>query len=242
MSENQVQLDERQKSINRILEGFKGKYIKFCRQILLEIEKSASLSWNYQTLELIINDQTILHSNIQLLLIKLLEQQSPTLPFGLYKFVQALIDIQLPRVYFKGSDVQNIRSFLLKLSEKNIVKNQGNNGEPSGSGTQIVGDQGGEPKKSVAKEKINFLKRKRNVDDEEVEEDEEEEGNRKRARGEEEPDLGGVGNQNTSENIRTAGSRKRQGDAEFYDEEPRRSKRVQLKRSLGTVWDGLYAE
>ena len=119
-----VELSARERSIKRILDEFEGKYKKFANQILLEIEKSSSLSWDYESLELIIDSQKVLHSNIQLLLSKLLEQRSPTLPHGLHKFINALINIKLPKVYFKGSDVKNIRAFLIETNSGNIVEKQ----------------------------------------------------------------------------------------------------------------------
>ena len=77
----EVEVDDRKKSIDRILEGFKGKSIKLAQIILREIEKSASLRWNYDNLEIVIDSEPVLHSNIKLLLEKILEQELKTILF-----------------------------------------------------------------------------------------------------------------------------------------------------------------
>ena len=121
----EVEVDDRKKSIDRILEGFKGKSIKLAQIILREIEKSASLRWNYDNLEIVIDSEPVLHSNIKLLLEKILEQESPTFPLGLHRFINALISIKLPQVYFRGSDAKNIREFLLNIKGNSVVNEPG---------------------------------------------------------------------------------------------------------------------
>ena len=123
--EEESEVDDRKKSIERILEGFKGKTFKLAQIILREIEKSASLRWNYDSLEIVIDSEPVLHSNIKLLLEKILEQRSPTFPLGLHKFINALIGIKLPQVYFRGSDAKNIREFLLNIQGNSVVNEPG---------------------------------------------------------------------------------------------------------------------
>ena len=224
-----VELSARERSIKRILDEFEGKYKKFANQILLEIEKSSSLSWDYESLELIIDSQKVLHSNIQLLLSKLLEQRSPTLPHGLHKFVSALINIKLPKVYFKGSDVKNIRAFLIDINSGNIVEKQ--------------------PETSLKRKREDLEeteRRRAELGKERVEEsDEEEEIGGKRQRTEEaEPEVEvGVstssGEKKESEVERK--KRKREDDLDF-EEAPRKSKRIQLKKDVGKHWNGIYKE
>ena len=224
-----VELSARERSIKRILDEFEGKYKKFANQILLEIEKSSSLSWDYESLELIIDSQKVLHSNIQLLLSKLLEQRSPTLPHGLHKFINALINIKLPKVYFKGSDVKNIRAFLIDINSGNIVEKQ--------------------PETSLKRKREDLEeteRRRAELGKERVEEsDEEEEIGGKRQRTEEaEPEVEvGVstssGEKKESEVERK--KRKREDDLDF-EEAPRKSKRIQLKKDVGKHWNGIYKE
>lgn len=224
-----VELSARERSIKRILDEFEGKYKKFANQILLEIEKSSSLSWDYESLELIIDSQKVLHSNIQLLLSKLLEQRSPTLPHGLHKFINALINIKLPKVYFKGSDVKNIRAFLIETNSGNIVEKQ--------------------PETSLKRKREDLEeteRRRAELGKERVEEsDEEEEIGGKRQRTEEaEPEVEvGVstssGEKKESEVERK--KRKREDDLDF-EEAPRKSKRIQLKKDVGKHWNGIYKE
>ena len=224
-----VELSARERSIKRILDEFEGKYKKFANQILLEIEKSSSLSWDYESLELIIDSQKVLHSNIQLLLSKLLEQRSPTLPHGLHKFINALINIKLPKEYFKGSDVKNIRAFLIETNSGNIVEKQ--------------------PETSLKRKREDLEeteRRRAELGKERVEEsDEEEEIGGKRQRTEEaEPEVEvGVstssGEKKESEVERK--KRKREDDLDF-EEAPRKSKRIQLKKDVGKHWNGIYKE
>ena len=224
-----VELSARERSIKRILDEFEGKYKKFANQILLEIEKSSSLSWDYESLELIIDSQKVLHSNIQLLLSKLLEQRSPTLPHGLHKFINALINIKLLKVYFKGSDVKNIRAFLIETNSGNIVEKQ--------------------PETSLKRKREDLEeteRRRAELGKERVEEsDEEEEIGGKRQRTEEaEPEVEvGVstssGEKKESEVERK--KRKREDDLDF-EEAPRKSKRIQLKKDVGKHWNGIYKE
>lgn len=236
VSDRPIELGEREKSINRILEAFEGKYKKFAYQILLEIEKSELLSWDYGTLELIIDSQTVLHSNLKQLLVKLLEQRSPTLPFGLHKFVNALIRIKLPKVYFKGSDARNIRAFLVEQgsgqavvvnSEEKLQKRKGDSLRERGEEVarkRKLGEEGEEEEEGVA------VKRPRTEGVVEEEEEEEETGVPvavAKERGEE----------------RVKRKRESEEDLDFDGEEGRRrSKRVKLKKDIGEIWDGLYRE
>ena len=222
-----VELSARERSIKRILDEFEGKYKKFAKQILLEIEKSSSLSWDYESLELIIDSQKVLHSNIQLLLSKLLEQRSPTLPHGLHKFVSALINIKLPKVYFKGSDVKNIRAFLIETNSGNIVEKQ--------------------PETSLKRkrEDLDEIGRRREVPGKEREEesDEEEEIGGKRQRTEEpeqELEVSTSSGEKKEPEIERK-KRKREDDLDF-EEAPRKSKRIQLKKDVGRHWNGIYKE
>ena len=222
-----VELSARERSIKRILDEFEGKYKKFANQILLEIEKSSSLSWDYESLELIIDSQKVLHSNIQLLLSKLLEQRSPTLPHGLHKFVSALINIKLPKVYFKGSDVKNIRAFLIETNSGNIVEKQ--------------------PETSLKRkrEDLDEIGRRREVPGKEREEesDEEEEIGGKRQRTEEpeqELEVSTSSGEKKEPEIERK-KRKREDDLDF-EEAPRKSKRIQLKKDVGRHWNGIYKE
>lgn len=224
-----VELSARERSIKRILDEFEGKYKKFANQILLEIEKSSSLSWDYESLELIIDSQKVLHSNIQLLLSKLLEQRSPTLPHGLHKFINALINIKLPKVYFKGSDVKNIRAFLIETNSGNIVEKQ--------------------PETSLKRKREDLEeteRRRAELGKERVEEsDEEEEIGGKRQRTEEAEPEGEVGVSTSSgekkESEVERKKRKREDDLDF-EEAPRKSKRIQLKKDVGKHWNGIYKE
>ena len=235
VSDRQVELGEREKSINRILEGFQGKYKKFANQILLEIEKSGSLNWDYNTLELIIDSQTVLHSNLKLLLVKLLEQRSPTLPFGLHKFVSALIRIKLPKVYFKGSDVKNIRAFLVEQGSRNAV-------------VENVEEEALKRKRESLRERGEEIAIKRELGEEEEGAEEEEGVARKRQRteeeGEEEEAGAGAEAVEAKEKDEERVKRKRgsEEDLDFDEEGRRRSKRVKLKKSVGEIWDGLYRE
>ena len=232
--EEEIEVDERQKSIDRILEGFSEKSAKLAKIILREIEKSASVRWNHDNLEIVIDGEPVLHSNIKLLLQKILEQRSPTFPLGLHNFIKALIQIKLPKLYFRGSDAKNIREFLLDIPQnKGIVKSE----EP---GISRKREREGEEDEEA---QIKRIRREVNEPEESPREIGESERGVKRSRsdsvGEDSGEEGVQGEETKEEQPKSKKRKKRV--FEFSGEPPRRSNR-KLKPRLGQAWSAYDDE
>lgn len=100
------------------MEGLKGRQVNLAKQLLQDIEKSELVSWDFTTMELIVDGKAIAHSHIKLLVHKLVIASSPILPLGLVTFVDALLRIRAPLTLIRDSDCLNIRDALLKIRGK----------------------------------------------------------------------------------------------------------------------------
>ena len=116
--------DSREKSIENIIQDLTGKSLKLAKQFIIEIEKNPTISWDYDTLEVIIDETPVLHSNIRLLIQKFVIETSAVLPLGLVEFVNKLLQIKLPLKLFKSADVLNIREALLKIRKESGKKEE----------------------------------------------------------------------------------------------------------------------
>ena len=208
INEDPVVLAEelKQKSIEKITEAFTGKKLKLAKQFITEIEKNNSISWDQNSFELILDGAPVLHSNIRLLIEKLITESAAVLPLGLVQFVYKLLQIRLPLNYYKGIDCINIREALLK-----IKKESGKSGEAPLPFEESIVQEGLESNQEVQSGRRSSQE----------EEDREEEGQTKKRQrleqGEEE-----------REELK---KRKRSGDSESSDfstapEGLRRSKRI----------------
>ena len=110
---------ERDISVEKILEDLSGNPLKHAKYILGEIEKSLKISWNYTTLEITINNKLIPHSNIKVLIEKIVQVEDSTLPTALALFIYNLIEIKCSINVFKSADSLNIRENLLDI-RKNV--------------------------------------------------------------------------------------------------------------------------
>ena len=110
-------VDLKAESIKKILDGLEGKDLNLAKNLLVELEK-AGLDWDTQSLELKVDGQTVAHSNLGLLIKKLVRASSPTLPIALVYFIDKIIKYKIPLSYIRDSDSQNIREALLKISER----------------------------------------------------------------------------------------------------------------------------
>ena len=237
--EEESEVDDRKKSIERILEGFKGKTIKLAQIILREIEKSASLRWNYDSLEIVIDSEPVLHSNIKLLLEKILEQRSPTFPLGLHKFINALIGIKLPQVYFRGSDAKNIREFLLNIQGNSVVNEPGESRKREREGeeedeAQIIKRirrEVNEPEASPSEGETG-IKRQRS-------ESGDSERGVKRSRSDSFGEEGGTSEEAGPSEEPKAKKKRQKRVFEFTGDPPRRSGRKKLKAEIGRAWSAL---
>ena len=163
-------VDLKAESINRILEGLDGKELNLARNLLVDLEK-AGLDWDPQSLELKVNGNPIEHSNLSLLVKKLVRASSPTLPIALVSFIDQIIKFKIPLTYIRDSDSQNIREALLKIksnSTDNKVVSQGAEiGEEVGTlgSDEQEGGQGVDAEEDISLNSKN-LKRKRDPESE----------------------------------------------------------------------------
>ena len=216
--------DLRSESISRILEGFKGREAQLAKQLLIEIEKSSVIDWDDATLELILNNnKNYPSSNIRLLIEKLLYTSSPTLPNSFVSWIDALCSIKLPITYFRDSDSLNVRDAVLKIRQEESVVPEGNEAVVAGR------KRDREPEDETELEET-FVKRPRLS--------EEEKNSRKRSRVEEdESELATetvakkskISEENSESEINLT-------EPDPQQTGPRRSKRVQLKKKLGSTW------
>ena len=153
-------LDLRSDSIERILEGIEGKELKIARNLIDDLEK-ANVKWDQNSLALIIDGKEIEHSNLSLIVKKVVHSSSPVLPLGLISFIDTFIEKKIPISYLRDSDSLNIREALLKIRK----------GE-SGIG-KLDEEPGTSVKRPLQEEPVNSLKRPREEesDSEEKEED-----------------------------------------------------------------------
>ena len=111
-------IDPRVESRSRILDGLKGKEAKLGRQLLIEIEKSGFIDWNDASLELIIDNETLPHTNIRLLTTKLIHENSPQVPTGFVSYIEALLRLKLPISFFRDSDSLETRDALIRINDR----------------------------------------------------------------------------------------------------------------------------
>ena len=112
-------VSDRDISVEKIVAGLTGRQLSHARSIIQSIEKSTQISWDYNTLEIIIRNEFVPHSNLKVLLEKIVQVEPKTLPVGLALFIYNLIEIQCSVSHFKSADSLNIRSNLLKIKKNN---------------------------------------------------------------------------------------------------------------------------
>ena len=108
----------RDDSIKRILEGLTGRELSIGRNLLQEIEKTPGISWDETSLELILNGQNISFSNMNLLVNKVVQSSSLSLPIGLVSFLNSLVMNKFPLSYIRDADSKNIRQALVEINGK----------------------------------------------------------------------------------------------------------------------------
>ena len=152
--EERPEINERDESFKRILSGLTAKERKNAKNILLRIESSPNISWDYKTDVLMIDDEPQLHSNLKLLIQKSVVSASPLLPVSFVRYISSLIDIQLPVQYITNTDAVNVRKGLLALkkSKESAQELNDNADEQVSNGTEAVNNDGGDEEESVGSE------------------------------------------------------------------------------------------
>ena len=115
--EQQLELDRRERSQNRIFADLTGKDLRLAKSLLQRIETATGISYDYESLEIIINNERLLHSSIKSLIEKIVNVSSPQLPIGFTRFINALIDSKVPVQYIQNSDALNVRLGLLSIKK-----------------------------------------------------------------------------------------------------------------------------
>ena len=116
-----VTISAREASIAKIVEGLSGNELKLANHILHQIELSAILGWDYDSLEIKVKEELIPHSNIKLLIGKIVKLQSPLLPTSFALFIYYLLEIKCSQNVFRDADALEIRKnfILLKKNSTN---------------------------------------------------------------------------------------------------------------------------
>ena len=115
-------LSAREVSIAKIVEGLSGNELKLANHILNQIEISAILGWDYESLEIKVKEESIPHSNIKLLIEKIVKLQSPILPTSFALFIYYLLEIKCSQNVFRDADALEIRRNFMTI-KKNNAKN-----------------------------------------------------------------------------------------------------------------------
>ena len=110
-------------AIKRILDGLTGRELSTGRTLLDEIEKSDNLKWDDNSLEMVLNGENVSFSNMNLLVSKLVQKNSPSIPLALVSFINALLINRIPLSYFRDGDSQNIRQALINIGRQSGSSN-----------------------------------------------------------------------------------------------------------------------
>ena len=132
-----------QTAIEKIVSEISGaKEKQLARSLLNEIDRSNYISFDPNTLEIIVNGENIKFSNVKNLVKYCISANPSHLPLGIAIFLDSLIKIQIPIELLRHGDALGIRDSLLKIEE---LKSKGlTSGEniPTASETASDGVQG----------------------------------------------------------------------------------------------------
>ena len=118
LNEQQAALVARTKSFERITADLSAQERRLAYALLQRIETSDNIGWDFETDEIILSNQRLLHSSIKTIIEKIVVVASPLLPIGFIRFIDALIKIKIPLQYIQNADALNIRLGLLTISRE----------------------------------------------------------------------------------------------------------------------------
>ena len=118
LNEKQAALVARTKSFERITADLSAQERRLAYALLQRIETSDNIGWDFETDEIILSNQRLLHSSIKTIIEKIVVVASPLLPIGFIRFIDALIKIKIPLQYIQNADALNIRLGLLTISRE----------------------------------------------------------------------------------------------------------------------------
>ena len=209
-SVEEIESGGREESLKKIVEGLNEKEKKIAIKIINRIEMSPDISYDYESLEVIIHGKKILHSSLKELIGNIVRLEVPNLPLSFVTFVSALVDIKLPVFFFKNGDALMVRQNLLAIRKQKNNKTVENDEEEKLNGVESNGDDVGGDDNIGIDDNVDIVGNKNLAE-------EEERGKRKRKL-----DLTGDEESSTP------------------SEEPRRSKRLKLRPELNKNWNSLH--
>ena len=140
-----------QAAIEKIVSEISGaKEKQLARSLLNEIDRSDYISFDPDTLEIIVNGENIKFSNVKNLVQYCISANPSQLPLGIAIFLDSLIKIKIPNELLRHGDALGIRDSLLKIEElKRKGSLSGENIPPpsetaSGGVEEVTGEGGGE--------------------------------------------------------------------------------------------------
>ena len=102
-------------SKEKILANLSTSGRKLANKIFDYIAASDFISWNPQTLELVLDGKEIEFSNIETLIKKVVQTLSPIQPVAFVLFIDALLKLKVPQNLFRDGDAINTRAQLLLI-------------------------------------------------------------------------------------------------------------------------------
>ena len=107
-----------QSAIEKIVDEIRGaKEKQYALSFLNEIDRSNYISFNPETLEIIVDGETIKFSNVKNLVQYCINAAPSNLPIALAIFIECMIKIQLPSELLRHGDAQGLRESLIKIQE-----------------------------------------------------------------------------------------------------------------------------
>ena len=117
-----------QTAIEKIVDEIRGgKEKQYALSLLNEIDRSDYISFNPETLEIIVDGETIKFSNVRNLVQYCISASPSQIPLALAIFIQCMIKIKVPSELLRHGDAQNLRESLIKIDElkaKNSVSGE----------------------------------------------------------------------------------------------------------------------
>ena len=107
-----------QSAIEKIVDEIKGgKEKQYALSLLNEIDRSDYISFNPETLEIIVDGETIKFSNVKNLVQYCISAAPSQMPLAIAIFIQCMIRIKVPHELLRHGDAQALRESLIKIDE-----------------------------------------------------------------------------------------------------------------------------
>ena len=116
--QNNETANNNENSKEKILLNLTAFERKLGSQVLDYIQASNFISWNTQTLNLILDGKEIEYSDIAKLLKKVVQSTSPVQPIAFVLFIEALLRLKLPLKFFRDGDSVNTTAQLLLIKDQ----------------------------------------------------------------------------------------------------------------------------